>query len=113
MEPIVKVQLVKDASVAKQRITNAEDIVVLCNDMRKLDREHFRAVFLDARNGLLGVETVSIGSLNASLIHPREVFKAAILMNAAALVLVHNHPSVAPRGAQVECYQGGDFRRSV
>ena len=95
MEPIVRVQLVRDASVAKKAIRGAQDVVKLCKDMRKLDREHFRAIYLDARNGLLGMETIAIGSLNASIVHPREVFKAAILLNAAALVLVHNHPSGA------------------
>lgn len=49
---------------------------------------------------LLGVETVAIGSLNATMVHPREVFKAAILLNAAALVLVHNHPSGDPHPSE-------------
>src|SRR3989338_8660831 len=65
-------------------ITCGREVVTLCEDMRQLDREHFRALYLDSRNGLLGVETVAIGSLNATMVHPREVFKAAILLNAAA-----------------------------
>ena len=48
---------------------------------------------------------VSVGSVNGSIIHPCEVFKAAIPGNAAALILFHNHISAAPRGAQVECYR--------
>ena len=93
--PIVQVRLIRDASAPKRKITCAREVVAVCKDMRKLDREHFRAIYLDSRNGLLGMETIAIGSLNASLVHPREVFKAAILLNAAALVVVHNHPSGA------------------
>jgi len=60
------------------------------------DREVFVAVLMDARNQVLGINTVSIGSLSASIVHPREVFKAAILMNAANIILAHNHPSGDP-----------------
>jgi DNA repair protein RadC len=52
----------------------------------------FVAVLLDGRNQVLGFNTVSVGSLTASLVHPREVFKPAILANAAAVILDHNHP---------------------
>ena len=57
------------------------------------DREHFVVFFVDQKNRVIGVHTVSIGSLTASVVHPREVFKAAILANAAAIVCGHNHPS--------------------
>jgi DNA repair protein RadC len=60
------------------------------------DREHFTVVLLDARNRVVGVNTVSIGTLTASLVHPREVFKPAILANAAAIIVAHNHPSGDP-----------------
>jgi DNA repair protein RadC len=58
-----------------------------------LDREHFVVLALDARNRPIGCHTVSVGSLSASIVHPREVFKFAILANAAAVILAHNHPS--------------------
>src|SRR5438034_2499275 len=61
-----------------------------------LDREHFVVLVLDGKNRVLGYHIVSVGSLTAALVHPREVFKAAILSNAAALILVHNHPSGDP-----------------
>ena len=61
-----------------------------------LDREHFVVLVLDGKNRVLGFNVVSVGSLTAALVHPREVFKAAILSNAAALILVHNHPSGDP-----------------
>ena len=60
------------------------------------DREEFLVVPLDAKNAILGFHVVSVGSLTSSLVHPREVFKIAILANAAALVFVHNHPSGDP-----------------
>ncbi len=58
-----------------------------------LDREHFMVVGLDAKHAIIGVNTVSIGSVTLSIVHPREVFKPAILMNASAVILAHNHPS--------------------
>jgi DNA repair protein RadC len=59
----------------------------------QLDREVFHVLFLNGRNVAVGLHVVSVGSLTAALVHPREVFKAAILANAAAIILVHNHPS--------------------
>ena len=59
-------------------------------------REHFLVVLLDARNGVVGIETVSVGSLTASIVHPREVFRPAIVGGAAGIVLGHNHPSGDP-----------------
>ncbi len=63
------------------------------NEMMYLDREHFRVINLNTKNQILAVDTVSIGSLDASLVHPREVFKLPIKRSAASLILVHNHPS--------------------
>lgn len=65
-------------------------------EMGALDREHFRAVLLDTKNRILGVRTISIGSLNSSVVHAREVFKAAVHESAQAIVLIHNHPSGLP-----------------
>ncbi len=64
--------------------------------MGDLDREHFVAVHLDIKNRVRSWEIVSIGHLSAALVHPREVFKAAILANAASVALLHNHPSGDP-----------------
>ena len=60
------------------------------------DREHFYVVLLSTKNHVLAVELVSVGSLSASIVHPREVFKPAIKQSAAAIVVVHNHPSGDP-----------------
>jgi len=64
--------------------------------MEELRREVFRVALLDARNGLLRDVVVSEGTLSASLVHPREVFKPAILESAASVILLHNHPSGDP-----------------
>jgi DNA repair protein RadC len=61
-----------------------------------LDREQFVVLVLDGKNRIVGFNVVSVGSLTAALVHPREVFKAAVLSNAAALILAHNHPSGDP-----------------
>lgn len=78
-------------------IKSPQDVAgLVMGEMRHLDREHFRAILLDAKNRALKVETVSVGTLNTSFIHPREVFKSAVKNSAAAIILVHNHPSGDP-----------------
>ncbi len=64
--------------------------------MEDLEKEVFRVALLDAQNGLVKDVVVSEGTLSASLVHPREVFKPAILESAASLILLHNHPSGDP-----------------
>ena len=61
-----------------------------------LDREQFLVACLDAKHAIIGVNVVSIGSLTLSIVHPREVFKPAILLNSAAIICSHNHPSGDP-----------------
>jgi DNA repair protein RadC len=59
-------------------------------------REHFKLVLLNTRNKIIGISTISVGTLNASLVHPREVFKDAVSHSAASIILAHNHPSDDP-----------------
>ena len=61
-----------------------------------LDREHFLVCGLDAKHRIIGINIVSMGSLTLAIVHPREVFKPLILMNAAAFICAHNHPSSDP-----------------
>ncbi len=78
-------------------VRSPQDVSMLVmEEMCYLDREHFRAILLNTKNQVLAMETISIGSLNSSLVHPREVFKGAVQRSAAALILVHNHPSGDP-----------------
>ncbi|MGI5826399.1 MAG: RadC family protein [Patescibacteria group bacterium] len=66
---------------------------LLRTKITRFAKEHFVVVSLDSRNTVLGVDTVSIGTLNASLVHPRETFEAAIARHAAQVIIAHNHPS--------------------
>jgi DNA repair protein RadC len=77
-------------------IRGPENIYELMRDIRRAGREHFVGFYLNSRNQVLRREIVSIGSLNASLVHPREVFVPAIALSAASLILAHNHPSGDP-----------------
>lgn len=65
----------------------------MMNDMRFLTQEHFVALYLNTKNQVLHKQTIFIGSLNASIVHPREVFKQAIRRSAASVICLHNHPS--------------------
>jgi DNA repair protein RadC len=69
---------------------------LLAPRLEHLDREHFLAILLDSKNQLIDVTLVAIGTLNATLVHPREVYKPAVRASAAAVVLAHNHPSGDP-----------------
>jgi DNA repair protein RadC len=61
--------------------------------MKDLKKEMFRCALLDTKNKIISDEVVSIGSLSASIVHPRETFKSAIRESAAAVIFIHNHPS--------------------
>ncbi|MQL51366.1 DNA repair protein RadC [Desulfofundulus thermobenzoicus] len=78
-------------------IRSPEDAAgLVMEEMRHLDREHFRALLLNTKNQVIAREVISIGTLNSSTVHPRELFKNAIKRNAAAVILIHNHPSGDP-----------------
>lgn len=66
------------------------------DEMRYLQKEHFRIVLLDTKNQIIVTEEISVGTLNASIVHPRDVFKVAIKRNANSIILIHNHPSGDP-----------------
>jgi DNA repair protein RadC len=66
------------------------------NDMRFLAQEHFVCLYLNTKNQVLHKQTLFIGSLNASIVHPREVFKEAFRRSAASIICIHNHPSGDP-----------------
>lgn len=74
-------------------ILSPEDVWKEMKDIRNSKKEHFVVFFLDARNQQIKREIVSIGTLNANLVHPREVFEPAIIHVAAQVIIAHNHPS--------------------
>src|SRR5438093_11328758 len=97
--------LVKDGTVPTtwdRQLRQSQDVADLMAPVfAGLDREAFFVVLLDGKNRASGINLVSLGSLTAALVHPREVFKAAIAGSPAALVLVHTHPSGGPTPSPV------------
>ena len=95
--PVFRVQLVREPSArmdGRASLDGPIDAAGLLQRYLELeDREHFVTLMLDVKNKLIGIHTVSIGTLNAAIISPREVFKAAIIANACSIILGHNHPS--------------------
>jgi DNA repair protein RadC len=81
-------------------IRSPEDVLAQVRDLARARKEHFVVLLLNARHEMQCREVVSIGSLNASIVHPREVFQPAIMHSAAAVVLVHNHPSGDPEPSE-------------
>jgi DNA repair protein RadC len=77
----------------KLEILSAGDVWNFCADIRTLQRENFIAFYLDTQNCLIERQTISIGTLNTSLVHPREVFEPALSFHAASIIIAHNHPS--------------------
>ncbi|HAT73642.1 MAG: replication and repair protein RadC protein [Candidatus Moranbacteria bacterium GW2011_GWF2_36_839] len=77
-------------------ILSPKDVWESCKDIRDHKKEHFVIFYLDTRNQEIQREIISVGILNANLIHPREVFEPAIRVSAAQIIVAHNHPSANP-----------------
>ena len=88
-----KVQLIPLRTAPTAKISGPEDVSRLVREMEDYDRESAKIIHLDTKNQVMGIETISIGSLSASIVHPRETVKGAILNNSANVIFVHNHPS--------------------
>ncbi len=85
---------------------------LLREESRPQEVEQFRVVLLNTRRRLIGVDTISQGTLDTILVHPREVFKRAIAGNASAVVLVHNHPSGDPTPSEADIKVTRDLIRA-
>jgi DNA repair protein RadC len=85
-------------------IRNAKDVYDYLQNMRNLPKEYLRGLYLNTHNRIIRDEVISIGTINSNIIHPREVFKIGLDVNAVAVVLAHNHPSgeVTPSEQDVE-----------
>lgn len=93
---IVHVELVKEKSLlyCNRRVRSPQDGAELFREfLGEVDREHFLVMCLNTKNEPTHLNVCHIGSLNASIVHPREVLKPAILSNAASILVCHNHPS--------------------
>ena len=96
---IVSIKMVREASVLYdiRKIDSPKDGAELGKRfLQDLDREQLIVCCLDTKNQPTAINVVSVGSLNTSIVHPREVFKPAILSNSASIILFHNHPSGDP-----------------
>ena len=94
--PKYRVELVRESSikVPERNLSRPSAVFNLAKQLiPPLDREVFYIITLNQKNNVIGVNLVSMGSLSASVVHPREVFKMAILQNAASVIAFHNHPS--------------------
>ena len=94
---VFRLSLIKDHAMPYAKaahVLSPQDVYELITEyLQGTDREHFIVLFLDSESKVIGINTVSIGTLTESLVHAREVFKGAILANAASIIVVHNHPS--------------------
>jgi len=91
--PTYRLQLVKDGSIEAHTIAKPQDIFKSIKSFTRSDRELFVGLYLNARNQVVAHHVISIGTTNANLVHPREVFKPAIIKNACSVIVAHNHPS--------------------
>jgi len=81
-------------------IHSTKDVIAQAVYMRDKTREHLMTIYLNARNEMIFKKPMFIGTLNANLVHPREIFQEALKQNAASVILVHNHPSGDPKPSQ-------------
>lgn len=99
-------RLVRETSLqdGDEPFNTPEKVFKYCIDMRDLKQEVVRVLFLDSKLKLIASKDISRGTLNVSIVHPRDVFREAVLRNSSAIVLVHNHPSgdATPSGEDVE-----------
>ena len=94
MPALVQLPLVRDPGTRK--IRTPEDALLACADVAALAQESFHVLTIDSKNNLINRHMVSLGTVDSSAVHAREVFRAAVLDSASAVVVVHNHPSGDP-----------------
>jgi DNA repair protein RadC len=106
--PLYKIEMVREGAITveRKRIGSPQDVFNAVHEfLENVDREYFLTLMLNSKNNVVGANVTSIGTLNSSLVHPREVFKAAILANAAAIICVHTHrsgdPSPSPEDLEI------------
>lgn len=90
-------RLSMSTSKARLNIKSPRDVAnIFMEEMRYYKKEYFKSILLNTKNQIIANEDISIGSLNSSLVHPREVFVGAIRKSASSIILMHNHPSGNP-----------------
>ena len=96
--PQVELSMVREIKISDQKYNSSEEVArsKFAEDLLKSDREKFICLHLNIKNRIISFEVVSTGSLTSSIVHPREVYKGAILSNSASVIFMHNHPSGDP-----------------
>jgi len=96
--PQVELSMVREIKISGQKYNSSEEVArsEFAESLLKSDREKFICMHLNVKNQIISFEIVSTGSLTSSIVHPREVYKGAILSNSASVIFMHNHPSGDP-----------------
>lgn len=104
LETVYQVQSIKQVITEERKqfnkIGSPEDVLAVTEDIKDEDREIFLVIVLNTSNNVVAVHRNTVGTLGASLAHPREVFKTAILNNASSIILAHNHPGNSTEPSQ-------------
>ena len=99
MRPVYSREVIREdmpAYISTARFTSPEQVFEMFKDLTLETKEHFLCLHLDGKNRIVCLDRVSVGSLNQSVVNVREVLKSALLSSAAAILLIHNHPSGDP-----------------
>jgi len=99
MRPVFSREIIREnmsVYIATERFTSPQQVFEMFRDLIFETKEHFLALHLDGKNKIICLDRVSVGSLNQSIVNVREVMKSALLSSAAAVLLIHNHPSGDP-----------------
>lgn len=102
--PEMRLALIKEPGPQPVAISCPDDLDKFVEPLKHYSEEHFVSFHLNAKNEVIGYQIVSRGTLSASLVHPREVFKTALLANSHAIIVAHNHPagSLSPSSEDIE-----------
>lgn len=102
--PEIRLALIKEPGIKPLYVNCPEDIEKVVEPLKHYADEHFISLHLNCRNEITGYIVVSHGTVSASLVHPREVFKAAVIANAHGIIVAHNHPagSLMPSSEDIE-----------
>lgn len=104
MVPEIRLALIKETGSKPLPIYTPDSLEPFVEPMKHYADEHFVAFHLDAKNQVIGYQIISHGTISSSLVHPREVFKAALIGNSQSLIVAHNHPagSLIPSKEDIE-----------
>lgn len=95
-KPVEVGLMVLNESEATERIAIPNEVAAICADLQKMAQEQFVVLTLNAKSRLIGRHMIALGTVSSTLVHPREVFRVAVLDAAMQIIVVHNHPSGDP-----------------